>query len=250
MERVTFLIEATGERIPCLLNPASILQARQAGVAPQRSLSGLFTGANHGDDPLLFTGGGTTELQLELLFDVSMITQPREVTDVRELTAPLWRLAENAEGTRGRARPPAARFLWGTSWNIPGVVAAVAERLEQFTAEGLPRRSWMRIRWLRVAEAAPPPPAVGAALPEHELIEEAAVEDVEGVELHEMTGGGHETDEVRAPGERLDEVADEAYGDPSLWRLLAAYNSIVDPLRIAAGTMLRVPPLTLLQRFR
>ncbi len=37
MERVAFLIEETGERIGCLLNPDSLVIRRSAGVQPRRS---------------------------------------------------------------------------------------------------------------------------------------------------------------------------------------------------------------------
>ena len=93
MERVAFLIERTGERIECLLNPASFAFSRQAGVRPLRTLAAAVTGTAEADDPLLATGGGTTELVLELLFDVSKQTSARPEVSVQALTAPLWNLA-------------------------------------------------------------------------------------------------------------------------------------------------------------
>ncbi len=72
MERVAFLIEDTGERIGCLLNPESLVVRRQAGVRARRSAGGLVTGADLADDQLLYSGGGNTELTMNLLFDVSL----------------------------------------------------------------------------------------------------------------------------------------------------------------------------------
>src|SRR5262245_32780098 len=160
MERVAFLIEHSGERIGCLLNPESIVRRRAAGLRPRRSVSGLLTGRGLSDDQLIYTGGGMTELNLDLLFDVSVSGSTISTEDVRDLTAPLWALAVNAPVEDGYGRPPLARFIWGKSWNIPGVIAGVAERLEWFTPEGIPRRSWLRMRMLRVAESPSQPQAV------------------------------------------------------------------------------------------
>src|SRR5436305_969026 len=134
MERVAFLIEETNERLGCLLNPNSLVMRRTAGVLPRRSIGGQFTGTGLQDDPLLYTGGGRTELELHLLFDVSLAGSSIETDDVRNLTGPLWKLAENTRSTNGSWRPPIVRFVWGKSFNIPGVVGALAEYLEQFTA--------------------------------------------------------------------------------------------------------------------
>lgn len=49
-------------------------------------------------------------------------------------------------------------------------------------------------------------------------------------------------------GERLDQVAYQYYGRPSLWRVLAAFNGIDDPLHLAAGRLLRLPPAAMLGR--
>src|ERR1700694_1892821 len=109
MERVAFLLEETNERLGCLLNPESLVIRRVAGVLPRRSFGGQFTGMGLRDDPLLYTGGGRTELELNLLFDVSLAGSSMETSDVRDLTGPLWNLAENtrsATGPNGSRRPP------------------------------------------------------------------------------------------------------------------------------------------------
>src|SRR5437773_9766976 len=144
LERAAFLIEESGERIPCLLNPAGLVLRRVAGVRPRFSVGGPLTGAGVSDSPLLFTGGGTTEITMDLLFDVSLARSEPLPENVRELTEPLWRLAENEAKAGEYGRPPAVRFVWGKAWNIPGVVVALAERLEYFTQAGTPRRSWLR----------------------------------------------------------------------------------------------------------
>ena len=244
MERVGFIIEETGERLGCLLNPESVVMRRRVGVEPLRTSGGLAAGAELSDDPVLLTGGGTTELTLDLLFDVSLAGSSVTTDDVRELTGPLWALAENARRGEDYGRPPLARFVWGKAWNIPGIISAVAERLAHFTPDGVPRRSWLRLRFIRVAESASD--TGGGKLPPPKLPETLPLEPtpslLERTITHEITGGLPFADE-EAPiaEERLDQLAFRYYGDASLWRLLAWINRIQDPLKIAAGGRIAIP---------
>jgi Contractile injection system tube protein len=248
VERVAFLIEETGERIACMLNPEDMVVRRLAGVRPRRSAGGALTGAGLADDPLLFTGGGTTELHLNLLFDVSLGGSSTTVADVRELTYPLWQLAENAADERNYGRPPLVRFVWGKSWNIPGIVSAVAERLDYFSSGGEPLRSWLSMRFLRVAESASAvladrPPLRSLQLPE-EVTPQPSTQT--GTTPTESSGPEFQVHQI-ASGERLDQLEFKYYGylgHPSLWRWLAIINDVVDPLHIAPGTPLQIPPLS------
>jgi hypothetical protein len=248
MERVAFLIEETGERVVCLLNPESVVMRREAGIRPRRSSGGSLTGAELADDTLLFTGGGMTEMFLNLLFDVALANPAAKVEDVRSLTSPLWNLAENSSASKTYGEPPRVRFVWGKSWNIPGVVASVSEHLDYFDQAGTPLRSWLRMRFLRAVEPlsgttakAPPPPVnqnVAAPLA-HESLHAATETPNRKVKTHTFT-----------KGERLDQLVRRQYGfygHPSLWRLIASYNSISDPLNIPAGTILQFPPLNILE---
>ena len=170
MERVYLLVEdATQRRLPCLLNPETLVQRRLAGVQPRRSATGRLTGTGLADDPLLYTGGGYTELELDLLFDVGLVDAPQKPENVRALTQPLWELAESAPEGQNRGQPLMVRFLWGKEWNFLGVVVAVAERLDMFTSEGVPQRSWLRLRLVRSQLPAAEPVAARRSLTAAEL---------------------------------------------------------------------------------
>lgn len=252
MERVAFLIEETGERIACMLNPEDMVVRRLAGVRPRRSTGGALTGAGLADDALLFTGGGMTELHLNLLFDVSLAGSSPAVKDVRDLTYPLWQLAENAADEQNYGRPPLVRFVWGKSWNIPGIVSAVAERLDYFAAGGEPLRSWLSMRFLRVAESASAVLAERRPLPHMPLPEELTPQPSTqtGATPTEIAGAEFQDHQIAA-GERLDQLAFRYYGhlgDPALWRWLAIVNDIIDPLHISPGTPLQIPPLSNIYR--
>ncbi len=248
MERVAFLIEATGERLGCLLNPDNLVVRRSAGVRSRATAGGRLSGVGLADDPLLYTGGGRTELLVDLLFDVQIAGSTIQTDDVRDLTRPLWRLAENARDDEGFRQPPLVRFVWGKAWNVPGIVAAIAERLEQFTPAGAPMRSWLRMRLLRVGEEeaqsqeAPIDRGLMAPDPDGPSIPE------EQVTMHRMLGGGTAggTGGPTARGERLEDIAFTHYGDPSAWRIIAAFNEIQDPARVPPGTVLRLPPASAL----
>jgi hypothetical protein len=241
MERVAFLLEPSGERIGALLNPETLVIRRTAGLRPRRAVGGGSVGGGPTEDPLLFTGGGTTEMLLELLFDVSLLGSSVQTEDVRELTQPLWRLAENSVAEGGFGRPPRVRIVWGKRLNEPAVVASIAERWEHFTEAGAPRRSWVRMRLVRVeepsSESADAPPVPSGLTPE-QVVERVPPESFEA---HEVVGAGGAPGGPPVAGQRLDEIAYQYYGDPSLWRLVAGLNGISDPMRIPAGTVLRLP---------
>jgi hypothetical protein len=242
MERVAFLIESTGDRLGCLLNPESLVIRRSAGVRSRRSAGGQLTGSGLADDPLLFTGGGRTEIELELLFDISLIGSTIQTEDVRDLTSPLWDLSENAVEDDGVGRPTLARFVWGKSWNIPGIVEAVAERLENFTPDGTARRSWLKMRFVRVGEPIRPIPRP-ANLPG---ATELRVEDLvdlppDQFRVREASGG-----EGEASGQRLDNFLFDNGIDPRHWKPIAADNGIDNPMNIPPGSVLRLPPPSLL----
>jgi hypothetical protein len=232
MERVVFLVEDTGERIACLLNPESLVLRRRAGIRQRESGGGVVTGTRMTDDSLIYTGGGLTSIELDLVFDVAVAGSSIATEDVRELTGPLWRLAENTDDPQRRGKPRVCRLVWGKSWNIPAVVAAVSERLEQFNAEGVPRRSWLRMRLLR------------CRLPESSTptgLSEGVSEGETGrtlARVHEVVGGdtgiGGETGPSAEP---LSLVAFRETGDAANWRAFG----LDDPMSLLPGQLLEIP---------
>jgi len=243
MERVAFLVESTGVRLGCLLNPESIVTRRRAGIRARSLGRRPLTGPGLSDDPLLFTGGGTTELTLDLLFDISLAGSSIVSHDVRDLTRPLWQLAENAAATQGYGAPPLVRFVWGKSWNFPGIVIAVAEKLEYFSAEGAPGRSWLRMQLLRVSE--PRTDAIDSSpvgnVPQVPAVEGGREGAPDQVLVHQLIGEGPgpQSEQESAP-DRLDVIAYQYCGFP-WWKPVAEFNDLDDPTRIPAGTLLRIP---------
>ncbi|WP_422756095.1 hypothetical protein [Micromonospora sp. WMMD708] len=234
MERVAFLVDESGVRIDCLLNPQTVQVTRVAGVRSRGSAQGRLTGIGLADDPLAFTGGGRTELVLDLLFDTDLVEGPTRPGDVRTLTRPLWMLAENSAVVHGWQRPPLVRLVWGKTWNVPGVVVAVAERFDVFTRTGSPRRSWLRMKLLRVAESADEA--------QQGFAEELAAATPPGTPPGQaVVAAGDGAATPGYSGVRFDLLAHDALGSPLRWRLLAEHNRITDPFAVPAGTALAVP---------
>jgi hypothetical protein len=167
---------------------------------------------------------------------------------VRQLTLPLWNLAESRGAADEQNRAPLVRFVWGKNWNVPGLVAAVAERLEYFSSEGLPRRSWLRMRFLRTAEPPPEPEKrpeelldVGEETAPELLVDPELIPEDE-ILVHEVSGGEGSGGVQVGGGERWDLIAQRYLGDCRLWKLLADFNQIDDPAALRPGQLLRIPP--------
>lgn len=252
MERVAFLLERSGERISCLLNPENLEARRTAGLRTRLAGGGFLTGVARSEDPLIATGGGVTEYDLNLLFDVEVAREGRPATpeggqgpaeddDVRALTRPLWDLTENAVAADGFSAPPTVRFIWGKSWNIPSVVLHVSERLERFNADGAPRRSWLSLRLRRVEDTEPRPAPARPVTPQFE-----APSDLDGDAIDQFPAADMPVDNEGLPLRRFDQIADDSYGDPTLWADIADFNGIDDPLNVPEGTIILLPSLAIL----
>lgn len=259
MERVTFVVEATGDRIPALLNPESLEMRRSAGLRRRRDAGGAVMGAMRTDDPLIATGGGVTEYDLYLLFDTEVAREaiavrpaaaapPQPGSDVRELTRPLWNLSENAANAQDVAAPPTVRFIWGKAWNVSGVVTAVAERLERFDRSGAPQRSWLSLRLRRVEERAPSPAVPAPTSPQFETPPSltAPGDDPETAAFDSITVA---VDESGMLLNRLFLIAAERYGSPAYARAIARFNGLDDMLRMPGGGTLMLPPANILEGY-
>ncbi len=241
MERVAFLVETTDEHLSCLLNPETLVVSRTAGVRPRRVAGGPVTGAGLADDLLLLSGGGRTELQLDLLFDVDLVDpMAQRPDDVRQLTGPLSQLAENSDDRDGRRKPPTVRFVWGRAWNLPGVVTEVSERFDRFNDSGAPLRSWLRMAFVRTG--------LGPEPTSHDSLDGAALAgvDLAGQPTRSVAPEGEQTIDPSGGAPinplQLGLMSVDAFGTPLMWKTLMTYNDIDDPLNLTLP--LGVPAVT------
>lgn len=235
-----FYDEASGEQLHALLNPETLTLRRSAGLRDRRIDELAVASPESSDDPLIFTGGGETEIELELLFDTRLDRQGGALEasepggDVRATTGRIWRLAESRPPGHRGDWPPPIRLIWG-DWSVPVAVVAVAERFEEFTAQGAPQRSWLSLRLRRVAAFGQPPsdprrrPIQGEAI-------ESYLERLRQDDLVVQRAGAGATggDGVL----RLDLLAQEAFGDPRDWRIIAELSGLADPLTAPADGLI------------
>jgi hypothetical protein len=149
-------------------------------------------------------------------------------------------LSESTAAPSGEPKMAVVRLIWGKTWNVPGVVAEIAERLEEFAASGAPRRSLLTMRFVRVNESDDQPrPAASLTPSELAVLQQIRADSTKAAPAADRTGiaGGFSL------GGRADLIASRAYRSESMWRLVLASNGISDPFQDLAGR-----PLTLLPR--
>ncbi len=243
MERIAFLLESSGQRLSALLNPNTLVVRRRAGVRPRRAAGGQLGSLHRDRDP-------------RAVDDLFHAVLPSADGGGSCNTVPGGTDAGSSRlvAEDGYGKPPLIRFLWGKAWNIRGLIAALAERLEEFSADGAAQRSWMRMRLLRVNEPGwtPPVPRPFEELPpaSSPVSPEGIVVPPESVLVYQTKGSGEKSagGETGGAGERLDQIAAKTYGDPALWRLVASFNNLDDPASVPPGTVLQLPPPSALGR--
>lgn len=155
-------------------------------------------------------------IKMEIFFDAYPELFGDVTGDVQKLLN--W-TKPGARGT-GPERPPLLQFRWGASQAVLGMyfyLQSVDAKYTMFRADGTPIRASCGIS------------LVEATNPAHRQ--------------NPTSGGraGHES-HVVSEGETLHAVAWARYGEPGYWRALADFNGIDDPLRLAPGTRLLIPP--------
>lgn len=210
-----FLEIEGGERIPCLFNPAELAISRRNGW-----LADALPGK--GVPTLRYTGAGSGAMSLNLFFDTTSEGRP-----VTRYTGRILELMDidpdlpGADEQSNNARPPWVVFHWGDLHSFKAVVSDLELTFTYFSSDGVPLRAQLALT-LRQYEASrafgPQNPTSGTPHP-------------------------HRTHRVQ-PGETLDRIAAQHYGDPTRWRELARANGIEDPLALRPGSLLAVPRAT------
>ncbi len=193
-------------------NPAELSTSKSASWSrPQAA------GASTASAPQ-YTGPNPLSVTMELVFD----GWEDEGADVSRHIKTLLDWMNPPEGATGRlAHPPMLRFEWGTSRILQGwkcFLKQVSAKYTLFSSDGTPIRATCQISLEEVPQDPPPT---------------------------NPTSGSRESRRSRLldEGDSLQNAAYREYGDPNLWRGLAEFNGIDDPLRVPAGTRILVPSL-------
>jgi hypothetical protein len=166
--------------------------------------------------PPEFSGAEPCKLTMELFFDAAG-KQDASVVDAVER---LFECCLPTEESRGKNKPspPLVVLHWGTVKSFPAFVTQVSAKYTRFAFDGTPIRATCSLS----LEEMPGDPA-----------------------KQNPTSGGLSARRAHTvtAGDSLASLAYREYGDPTLWRALARYNNIDDPIRLAPGTAMLIPSI-------
>ena len=194
-----------------MYNPAELTTAKSANWnRPQQK------GAGSAGKPQ-FTGAGPQTVQMEIWFDAWDAAGADVARSVMTLFG--WTKPTPTSIKKKLPRPPVLGFEWGTHpilADLKFFLKTVNAKYVLFKPDGTPVRASATISLEEVPED---PPG------------------------QNPTSGSRESrrSHLVGAGDSLHSVAYREFGDPSLWRGIAAFNGIDDPLRVTAGTRLLVP---------
>jgi hypothetical protein len=201
------------EELTAMFNPAKYTFNKAAQYA-EINIPGL-------DSPILqYVRGQNERLSLELFFDTTTLVPNGGLNDrvrnVDELTKPFYQLVKLQPKTHA---PPRVQVTWGGDWFFKAVVDSVQREYTLFNPQGVPVRATLTL-----------------ALREYLTLQD----QVSGVKR--ASPDFTKRREVMR-GDTLSLIAFEEYQDAAQWRLIAEFNELDNPLAIAPGMVLRIPPL-------
>jgi hypothetical protein len=164
-----------------------------------------------------YVGTNPTSVTMQVFFDASELPGGDVSADVSTLME--WTRPTPVSQAMNRGQPPLLRFIWGMNpvlQSFQGYLKSVRANYTMFRMDGTPIRATANISLEEVTER------VGPQNP---------------------TSGSREGRRSRqlAEGDSLASVAYQELGDAALWRGLAEFNGIDDPMRVTPGTRLLIP---------
>jgi Contractile injection system tube protein len=166
--------------------------------------------------PPEFSGAEPCKLTLELFFDATVAD-----VNVVESVEKLFSCCIPCKETKGKEKPLPflVVFTWGSVKSFAAYISQVQAKYTRFAPNGVSIRAVCTVN-LEEIDVTPDP-------------------------RQNPTSGSYAADSAHTmvTGDSLALVAYQEYGDPQLWRPLAAYNDMDDPMRIADGTRVLLPPL-------
>jgi hypothetical protein len=192
-------------------NPTEYTVAKSSNWTRPQMKGGKTTGKPE------FNGANPQTLQMEIFLDQSNGGAESVASKVATLIE--WVKPTESSVKKKKPQPPILVFEWGTN----GALTDFRAYLKQLTAkyvlfqpDGTPIRATANI----TLEEAPVPPK----------------------KQNPTSGALHgRRSHLLIEGESLAAVAWREFDDPSLWRGIAAFNGIDDPLRVRPGTRILVP---------
>jgi nucleoid-associated protein YgaU len=195
-------------RIPFQFNPKELTIAKSAKWERKPAKGSKAAG------PPEFNGAEPCKLTLELFFDATDTMDGSVVASVEKLFALCVPTDDSLQ--QKKPMPPLVVLHWGKVTSFAAFVTSVQAKYTLFTSGGTPIRATCTV----------------------------ALEEMPGDPLGQNpTSGALATRAVHTlvSGDSLASIAYREYGDPALWRLLATFNDIDDPMRLRPGAAVLVP---------
>jgi nucleoid-associated protein YgaU len=164
--------------------------------------------------PPEFSGSEPCKLTMEMFFD----TSGKHDGGVVEAVEKLFSCCVPTEESMGSKKPapPLVVLHWGKVASFPAFVTSVSAKYTLFSPDGIPIRALCSV----------------------------AMEEMPNEPWRQNPTSGSDTvrrSHTMIEGDSLASVAYAEYGDPGMWRAIAAYNGIDDPIRYGAGAVLVLP---------
>ena len=163
-----------------------------------------------------FQGANAQVVKMEILFD-QYVSGPDVARSVNTLLE--WIKPTDDSVKKKKPQPPIVMFEWGPNpalTSFRAYVKSVASKFILFNSDGTPLRATATVTLEEVPIPAPKQnPTSGS---------------IHGRRTH-----------LVAEGDTLASIAWAEYEDPTLWRGIAAFNEIDDPLRVQPGRSILIP---------
>jgi hypothetical protein len=157
--------------------------------------------------PPEFSGSEPCKLTMEMFFDSSGKHDGSVVEAVEKLFSCCVPTDESMNSKK--PTPPLVVLHWGKVASFPAFVTSVSAKYTLFSPDGIPIRALCSV----------------------------AMEEMPNEPWRQNPTSGSEAvrrSHTMIEGDSLASVAYAEYGDPSMWRAIAAYNGIDDPIRFSA----------------
>jgi len=224
LKQLTILVEAPGSALQfgsetsdsalvAMFNPNKLTVSRSVQWQNQQA-------AKRDNPEMQFTGAEPATLSIDLLFDTYDTPEPEaDKKSVKKVYTDKLLHLTTVEKHGDKHRPPVCRLKWGGQGVFfQGVLQQLETQFTMFTAGGVPVRATARCtfkQWI----------SNSADLQKQDLMSS----DVAKVWVIKR-------------GQSLATIAAAEYGDARAWRIIADANAIDNPLGLAPGTRLLLPP--------
>jgi len=164
-----------------------------------------------------FAGVQPQSVSLEIFFDAYEDLFGDVSDDVKTLFE--WTRPTASSANKRQHNPPILTFEWGSNKvlaDFRGYLESVSAKYTMFRADGTPIRATASITLKEIPLLVPRTNPTSGSL-------------------------NSRRSHVLGDGDSLQSVAYREYGNPALWRSLAVFNGIDDPLRLVTGSSILIP---------